>query len=96
MPQLGFDGCEEVGGIHRVVAEELEYITVEAVRARLGDGIHHGAAELSVFGIEAVGDKAELLDGIEIRNQTRAQVAPLADIAAVHQKRVRSLALAVH
>ncbi len=96
MSQLGFDGCEEVGGIHRVVAQELEYIAVEAVRARLGDGVHHRAAELSVFGIEAVGDKAKLLDRIKIWNQPRAQVAALADIAPVHQKRVRSLALTVH
>jgi hypothetical protein len=41
---------------------------MKAVRARLGDGINNRAAKLPIFGVEAVGDQPELLDGIEIGN----------------------------
>ena len=87
---------KKFAGIHCVVAQKLEHVAVEAVGARLGDGIHHGAAELSVFRVKAVGDKTELLDGVEVRNQTCTEVSSLADVAPVHQKRVGGLALAIY
>ena len=79
-----------------VVPQELEYIAVETVRARLGNGIHHCATELSIFRVEAVGDKPKFFDGIKIRNQASPQVSPLADVAAIYQKCIGRLALAVH
>src|SRR5579862_1796090 len=96
LSQLRLAGCEEVPRIHRVVTQELKDIAVEAVGTRLGDGVHHGAAEFSVFRVKAVGDKPEFLDGIEVRNQSRAQVAPFADVAAIDQKRVGRLGLGIY
>ncbi len=37
----------------------------------------------------------DFFDGVKVRDQPRAQVASLADIAAVHKKGIRGLALAV-
>jgi hypothetical protein len=96
LSQLRFSGCDEVRGIHLVVAEELEYVTMEAVGARLGDGIHHRAAELSVLRVEAVRNQTKFLNRIEIRNQTGTQISPFADVAPVHQKGVGCLALAIY
>ena len=69
---------------------------MKPVGARLRDGVHHGAAELSVFGVEAVGDKAEFLNGIQIRNEPGAQVAALADVTSIHKKCVCGLPLTVY
>ena len=69
---------------------------MNAVGTRLGNRIHHRSAEFSVLSIKAVGDKAELLDRIEIGNQARTEVAPLADVSAIHKECVGGLALAVH
>ncbi len=93
--QFGLGGREEIGGIQLVVAQELEYISMDSVGARLGDGVQHRSAEFSVFGVEAVGDKTKFLDGVKIRHQPGAQVAALAYIASVHKKRVCRFALAV-
>src|SRR5271169_4118060 len=95
-PQFGFDGCEEVRGIQLVVAQELEHVTMKAVGTRLGDGIHHRATEFSVLRVKAVCNQAELLDRIEIRNKSRAEISPLADIASIHQECVGCLPLAIH
>src|SRR5262249_12218043 len=54
------------------------------------------AAELSVFGIEAVGNQPEFLDRVEVGNHASAEVAALADVAAVHQERVGGLTLTVN
>ena len=74
---------------------KLENIAMEAIRARLGDGVHHRATEFSVFRIEAVGDKPKFFDGIKIRNQASPQVSSFADVAAIYQKRIGRLALAI-
>ena len=98
LAQLGLRlaGEEVVLGIQRLVPHELEDIAVEAIRARLGDGVHHRAAELSIFRVEAVGDKPKFFDGIKIRNQASPQISPFADVAAIHQKGVGRLALAIY
>src|SRR5580692_5528313 len=79
-----------------VVAEELEGITVKSVGARLSNGIDDRAAEFPIFGVEAVGDQAEFLNGVQVGNQTCSKVAPLADVSAVYQESVRRFSLAVH
>ncbi len=96
--QFGFRlvGEEVVLGVQRVVAQEFERIAVETVRARLGDRVHYRAAEFSIFRVKAVGDKAELFHRIEIRNQPGSQISSFADVAAIHQKRVGRLTLAIH
>jgi hypothetical protein len=83
-------------GIHRVIAQEPESVAVKAVGARLRDGIHNRATELAVLGVKAVGDEAKFLDGVQVRNKTRAKVAALADVSAVHQERIGGFALAVY
>ena len=94
-PQFGLALRKVILGIQLVVAQELEDVPVKAVGAGLGDGIDHRTAEFSVFGIEAVGNQAELLDGIQVGNQSCAEVTSLADVSAVHQVCVRSFTLAI-
>src|SRR3954469_15072117 len=78
------------------MAQEIEYVTMDPICARLGDGIHHCTAEFSVLRVEAVGDKPKLFDRIKVGNQSSAHVASLANNTHVHQKRVRCFALAIH
>ena len=82
--QFGLARREVIRCVELVVTEKLEYVAVKAVGARLGDGVHDGAAEFTVFGIEAVGYQPEFLNRIEIWNHARAQVAALAHVAAVY------------
>ena len=84
--QFCLEGIEIIAGVEFVVADELEPIPVNAVGAGLGDRVHHRTAEFSVFGIKAVGDQPEFFDGVEVGDQPGAQVASLADIAAIHQE----------
>ncbi len=93
--RLRLAGEEVVLGIHLLIAQEVENIAVETVRARLGDGVHHRAAEFSVFRVKAVGDQTKFFDGIKIRNQASPQISSFADIAAIYQKCVGRLALAI-
>src|ERR1017187_6681631 len=72
--QDGHAGIEEAFGIQVVVPDEIERGTVETVGTRLGDGVHHGAAEAAVLGIEAVGDQVKLGDGVQVRDDLRAEV----------------------
>jgi len=60
-------------GIQRAIAQEPKSVAVKTVGARLGDGVHDRAAEFSIFGVEAVGDEAELFDRIEIGDQAGAE-----------------------
>jgi hypothetical protein len=53
-------------------------------------------AEFSVLGVEAVGDQAKFLDGVQVRNQASTEVAALAYVPAVHEEGVGGFALAVH
>src|SRR5580704_10568566 len=79
-----------------VVAQELEGITVKSIGARLGNGIDDRAAEFPIFRVEAVGDQAEFLNGVQVGNQTCPQVTSLTDVSAVYQEGVRRFSLAVH
>src|SRR5580700_9876485 len=79
-----------------VVAEELEGITVKSVGARLSNGIDDRAAEFPIFRVEAVGDQAEFLNGVQVGYQTCPEVTPLADVSTVYQESVRRFSLAVH
>src|SRR5262249_47766943 len=54
-----------------------------------------GAAEAAVFGVEAVGDQAELGYRIDIRDDGSAHIPAFAHIAAVDQKRIRAFPLPV-
>ena len=95
-PQLRLGRVEETSRIECVVAPEIKRISVDAVGAGLGNRVHHRAAEFSILGIKAVGDQPEFLHGIKIGDQPGAQVAPLAHVAAVHQKRIGGLPLAIY
>ena len=52
-------GREEVAGVERGVAEELEGVAVELVAARLGDDVDDAAVVVAVLGIEVVRQQAE-------------------------------------
>ncbi len=58
---------------------------MEAVRARFRDRVHHASAVLSILGIEAVRDQPELLDGIEVRNQTGTLISAFANVSVIYQ-----------
>src|ERR1700730_3826386 len=93
--QFGLGRHKVVASIEDVVTPELEDITVKTVGAGLSDSVHDCAAELAIFGIEAIGNQPEFRNRVEVGNETRAQVAAFADIASVHQKGVCRFALAV-
>src|SRR5215469_8912932 len=71
--QFGLVGNKEIARIHCVVAQEFERISMNGVGPRLGNGVHHCAAELPVFGVETVSDEAEFFDGVQIWDQPGAQ-----------------------
>jgi hypothetical protein len=52
--------------VQAVLADEIEQRSRECVGARLGDDVHHGAAEPPVLGRVAVGLHAELPDGVGV------------------------------
>src|SRR5260370_9145712 len=64
--------------------------------SRLGDGVHDGAAEPAVFRVETVSDQAELGHRVDVRNDGRAHVAALADVASIHQEGISRFALAIN
>ncbi len=74
--QFRFCRIEKIARIEFVVAEKFEDIAMKAVCAGFRDRVHDAAAELAVFGIEAVGDQAEFLNGIQVRNQSRPLFLP--------------------
>src|SRR6266851_3284991 len=67
---------------------------MEVVGSGFRNGVHHSAGELSVFGVEGIGDQPEFGYRVQIRHQPGAHVSALVDIAAIHEKSVRILALA--
>ena len=69
---------------------------MKTVGAGLGYRIHDRATEFSVFGIKAIGDEPEFFDGIQVRNQSSAQVAAFADVRPIYQKCVGSFTLAIY
>src|ERR1700722_2214085 len=69
---------------------------MESVGAGFRNGIDYRAAELTVLGVEAIGDEAEFFDGVEVGNQARTEVAAFADVAAVDEEGIRGFTLAVH
>src|SRR4029077_12114898 len=83
-PEFRLGLIEEVACIEFVVAQELEGVAVNAIGAGLGYRVHHRAAEFSVFGVKAIGDEAKFLDGVQIGNQSGAQIASLPHVPAVH------------
>ena len=50
--------------------------TVKAVGAGLGDGVHDGAAEIAVLGVEGIGDQPELRNRVEVGDNSRAKIRP--------------------
>ena len=96
LPQLGLSRIEKVARIKMIVAQELEGGSMHAVRTRFRDRIHHAAAEPPVLGVEAICDQPEFSNRIEVGNKTCAQVSSFADVTAIHQKCIRSFALAIH
>ena len=68
---------------------------METVGSGLGDGVHDATAELAIFRVEAVGDEAEFLDGIDVGNKAGAVVAAFAYIAAIDEEGVGGFAAAV-
>ena len=87
---------EVVFCVELIVAQEFERIAVETVGAGLRDGVDDRAAELAVFGVEAVGDQAEF-SSIESRLGTKPapRLRPFTNVAAVYQESVGGVALAV-
>ena len=77
------------------VAQKLEDIAVKIVTPGFGDDVDLSAAVLAVFGVEIIGENAELRDGIEIRNDGGAHVDVFFDVAAVDHEAVGEFTLAV-
>ena len=65
------------------------------VAAGLGDDVDHPTVVVAVFGIEVVGENAELLNGVQVRNYRRSAVHVLLHIDGVYHESVGRFALAI-
>ncbi len=86
---------EIITGVEQGVPEELESIAVKGVAAGLGDDANHPAVVVAVFGVEIVGEDAQLLDGIEVGNDRGSAVHMLLHVDGIHHEAVSGFALAV-
>ena len=93
--QSSFARVEESPGVQIVIPQKLKCCAVDGVRSALGNGVHERAAEAAVFGIETVGNQVELLNRVEIRLDSGLEVRSARHVAAIDQKTVAILALAV-
>ena len=84
---------KEVAGIHLVVAEKLKSVSVELVRARLGDDIDQAAAVVPVLCVEVRGLNSEFGNRIEVGDNRRPVAAAFLDVAPVYEESVRILPL---
>ena len=83
---------EELTRVKRVVAEELEHATVEAVGPGAGDRANHASGRPPVFGRVVLRQHAKLEDGVNPEivscDATRREACVVVDVGAVHQKRL--------
>src|SRR5215467_10678508 len=77
--------------VHRVIAQEVEDVSVELVRAGLGDDVDGRAGVGSVARGQGAGLDAELLDRVRER-QRHVQVGELVDVVPA----IQQIAVAVH
>jgi len=61
-----------------------------------GDGVDHGAREVTVLGVKRVGEQPEFLNGVEHGHDGGAVVACVFHAAPVYHEGIGVLALAVH
>ena len=78
------------------VAEKVEALAVNAVRPAFGYHGHDAASIVTIFRIETVGQHAEFVNGIQIRDDTGSAVHLLFDVGPVDEKTVGVFALAAN
>src|SRR5262249_46398297 len=88
------DGRKERARIEIGVAKEFETRAVKAVRPVLGDYGHDTARVVAIFGIETVGEHAEFVDRIQIRDDAGSAVHLFFHVGAVDENTVGVFALA--
>src|SRR5208282_2605433 len=87
-------GREVVARVKIGITQKLETVSVKLTATRLGENENLPTAVIAVFGIETVGQNAQLLDRIEIRNNGGSHVDVLLHVTAVDAKPIRRFALA--
>src|SRR5207249_11413604 len=87
---------EEVGGVERVVAQELPKRAVKLVRAGAGNNVRGGTSGMSEFGVGAVSQDSEFGDCIHRWLEHEAAIDSIEVAGAVDEEVVRLRALTVH
>ncbi len=69
---------------------------MDAVASTLGNGVHDGPAESSIFSVETIGDQPELLNRIQIGLNAGLKIGGARHIASIYEEAVAVFALAVY
>ena len=63
---------------------------MKLIGSRFSDDTDLAAAEVSIFGVEIVGDDAKFGDGVEIQNNGRSVVDTFLGVCSIHHETVRT------
>jgi hypothetical protein len=77
------------------IAQKLEDVAMELVRAALGDHIDLAAGKVAILGVEVAGQDTKLRERVEVGNDCCSAEAVLFDRKAVEQKAIGRFAHAV-